>query len=215
MRNLSKIYTIKDKFAEEVATTLIREEYEQERLYTKSEVRKRIHTFINLRSRTWFDLVTKARLAADIASLGIVVEMNEEGEIVDHAETNHEWSCSEDRKNPFHQDQLEVIIAKEEEQVLEQALKLMAARRTRRAEEHLAIIAVLLHRPELADFAILTDLTNDQKTILKFHAIRTLSRTMERLYPVTQSGKNRNVKIRRTPFRILKELMRKTPPSVE
>jgi hypothetical protein len=113
LRNLSIIYTIKDKFAEEVATTLIREEYEQERLYTKSEVGRRIHVFINLRSRTWFDLVTKARLAADVASLGIIVEIDEEGEVVDHAETNHEWSCSEDRKNPFNQDQLEVIIAKE------------------------------------------------------------------------------------------------------
>lgn len=210
LRNLSKIYAIKDKFAEEVATRLIREECDQGCLYTKSEVRKRIHAFINLRIRTWLDLVTKERLASDIASSGTVVEINEEGEITDLAETNHEWNISEDRKNPFHQDQLEVMIAKEEEQVLEQALKLMASKRTRRAKEHLAIIAVLLDLPDLADFTIYEKLTNNQKYIQKCQAIKTLSRTMEKLYPVTKSVKNKKVKIRRTPFRILKGLMRET-----
>lgn len=213
LRNFSKIYAIKDKFADEVATTLIREECAKECLYTKSEVRKKICVFLNLRIRTWFDLVTKERLAAAcIDSAETFVEMNEEGEIVDQSVVNHEWSISEDRKNPFHQDQIEVIIAKEEEQVLEQALKLMASRHTRRAKEHLAIVSVLLDRPDLVDFTIPKNLTVSQKYIQKCQAIKTLSRTMKKLYPVAKSGKSKKVKIRRTPFKILKQHMRKTPP---
>ncbi|MFZ4441468.1 MAG: hypothetical protein ACOYOS_23910, partial [Syntrophales bacterium] len=95
---------------------------------------------------------------------------------------------------------------------LEKALAVMASKRTRRAKEHMAIIAMFLELPELSDCTILTGLTSSQKYIRTFHAIQTLSRIVAKLYPVTKSGKNKKFKVKRTPFKVLKELMRaKTP----
>ena len=99
LRNLSGIYTGKDKFAKGVATNMVRKEFENKVPFTKAEVRKLINGYINLRIRTWLDLLAKQGLAAYIASFGTVVEMDENGEIVDYGEVNPEWSISEDRKN--------------------------------------------------------------------------------------------------------------------
>ena len=208
---LSGIYKIKEAFADEVANTILREESEQDRPYTKSEARRRVHTFINVRIRTWLDLLQKQDLTASVVSSETVVEYNEEGDVIELAQGNHEWSPSEDRKNPFHQDQLEVMIAKEEELVLEKALKVMASKRTRRAKQHLAIIAKLLGRPDLADQAVLEGLTRHQMNILTFHAIKRLATIVGQLYPVSKIVKTTRVKISRSPFKILKEIYRKNP----
>ena len=76
----------------------------------------------------------------------------------------------------------------------------------------MAIIAMILERPELSDCTILTGLTNIQINILTFHAIQTLSRIVAKLYPVTKQGKNKKFKVRRTSFKVLKELKRKKAP---
>lgn len=210
--NLSGIYTIRTEFAEEVATRLLQEEVEKKILYTRAEASKRIHAFINLRIRTWLNLLRKQDLITSTVSSETIVEKNEEGEVIDLGKIDHESRFSEDNKNPFHHDQLEVMLAEERELVLEKALKIMASKHTRRSREYMALIARLLGRPELTDDTILNGLTNYQINILTFHAInKRLSTIVRQLYPVEKTRKTKHHKIPKTPFKILKKIYRKKP----
>lgn len=209
---LSQIYTIATKFADEVAATLLKEEASKATLYSKSQVRRRVNAFTNLRIRTWIDYLRRQDLGLAIDSPETFEERNEDGDLVGFSQKNDEWIFLEDRINPFHQDPHEVLIALERDQILEKALKILAERHTRRAREYMAIVAVILGRPELGDWTILASLAKTQKNTLTFHAIRTLATIIKSLYPVEETRKSKIVKVKRTSSKVLKMNMRKTHP---
>jgi hypothetical protein len=208
---VSGIYTIKEKYANKVADRLLWEESDRGKLYSKSEAKKRIHTFINIRIRTWFDLRLKFDLKAGVDSPESIIVKDEKGDTVDFCSIYQDDDYSEDQKNPIHRNPLEIMLAKEKDIVHEKALKAMAAKRTLRSREHLAIVAMTLDRPELADYTILKDFTNTERNVLKFHAIKKLCAIVQRLYPVEAKRETTHAKIKKTPFKILKEIYRKKP----
>ena len=175
-------------YAVECARKIINEEKGKGLLYSKAEVKKKAHQWLNKRIRTWLHKYNKETRDLYGLSLLYLFEWDEEGKIIDIALGNAtEADLSTDRTNPYHHIPEDVLLAKQGislSHLIEQTLSIMSKRVGKNSGKHLAILAPLFDNDtDLGNKADLRGLSRIQLNNLYFHARWRFIRIIEGLCP--------------------------------